>query len=168
VRFAGSRETQRFARWLQEQFPGAELVGEPRLRVVPSRDPTVIEIDGSVASSLLASSGGITLYPEVVEWSTGPVPAGDRSGPLMMATRPDLAWTLEVELGRPPGSLPEEVALETPHGTLRVEVEERSTGYRIEGFLHLVPGLVAANEVAGLREFLVEVQRIMDRRVETP
>ncbi len=168
VRFAGSRESQRFARWLQGQFPGAELVGEPRLQLVPSRDPTVIEIEGVAAASVLASAGGITLFPGNPEWSAGLVPSGDRVGPLMVATRPDLAWTLEVELGRPPTTLPEDVALETAFGALRVEVEAEATGYRVEGMLHLVPGLVESVDVARLREFLVEAERVLERRVEAP
>jgi hypothetical protein len=167
-RFAGSREPQRFARWLQEQFPGAQLVGEPKLQLVPSRDPTIIEIEGSVAASALASSGGITVYPGRQEWLARMVPAGERSGPLAVANRPDVAWTLSVELGRPPLVEPEGAAIETPFGSLRIEVETDSTGYEIEGFFHLESGLVAAEDVPELREFLVTVERRLQRRVEAP
>jgi len=168
VRFAGSRETQRVSRWLQELFPGAQLTGKPNLQLIPGRDPTIMEIEGTVARSALASSGGIRVFPGGLEWAASMVPGGARHGPLMVAVRPDLEWTLEVDLGRPPDSLPEAVDLDTEFGLLRVEIHTRAQGYRIEGFLHLEPGLVEAGQVVDLREFLVAVERHLERRLESP
>ncbi len=168
VRFAGSREDQRVSRWLQELFPGAQLTGKPKLQLRPGRDPTIMEIEGTVARSALESSGGIRVFPGGLEWAARMVPGGTRHGPLMVAVRPDLEWTLDVNLGRPPGNLPEAVDLDTPFGSLRVETLAQAQGYRIEGFLHLEPGLVGAGEVVDMREFLVAVERHLERRLESP
>jgi transglutaminase-like putative cysteine protease len=168
ARFHGSRDPQRFARWLQEQFPGAQLVGEPKLQLVPGRDPTIVEIEGTVARSALQSAGGIKTYPGLLAWGANMVPGGERHGPLMVTVRPDLEWTLEVELGRPPKDLPEAVTMTTDFGELRVEAKAEKSGYRVQGSLRLVPGLVEASEVAKLREFLVAVERHLDRRLESP
>jgi hypothetical protein len=168
ARFHGSRDPQRFARWLQEQFPGAQLVGEPKMQLVPGRDPTIMEIEGTVARTALQSGGGIKTYPGLLAWGANMVPGGERHGPLTMTVRPDLEWTLEVELGRPPKDLPETVMISTDFGELRIEAEAEKSGYRIQGSLHLVPGLVEAGEVAELRDFLVAVERHLDRRLESP
>jgi hypothetical protein len=96
------------------------------------------------------------------------VPGGERHGPLMITVRPDLEWTLEVELGRPPNDLPEEVTMSTNFGELRIEARAEKSGYRIQGSLRLVPGLVEAGEVAELRDFLVAVERHLNRRLESP
>jgi transglutaminase-like putative cysteine protease len=168
VRFAGSREDQRVSRWLQELFPGAQLTGKPKLQLRPGRDPTIMEIEGMVARSALESTGGIRIFPGSLEWAASMVPGGARHGPLMVAVRPDLEWTLDVDLGRPPGNLPEVVDLDTPFGLLRVEVHAQAQGYRVEGLLHLEPGLVEAGEVVDMREFLVAVERHLDRRLESP
>ncbi len=168
AQFAGSREPERFARWLRGQFPGVQLVGEPIAQVFPSRDPTLIEVKGSIARSGLQSSGGVRVYPGELEWKASSVPGGTRHGPLMVVVKPDLEWTLEVELGRPPGNLPESSSLETPFGVIRLEVEAHDAGYRINGFLHLTPGLVAAENVGGLRDFLVTIERRLSRNLESP
>jgi hypothetical protein len=168
ARFAGSREAQRFARWMQEQFPGAELIGEPNLKLMPGRDPAVVEIAGSVARSALASGGGIRTFPGNVEWTARMVPGGGRHGPLKVNVRPELEWSLEVDLERPPKPLPEAVDLETAFGSLRITWEEQIDGYRVEGALRFEPGLVAAEEVDGLREFLVAVERHLGRLLEAP
>jgi hypothetical protein len=168
ARFAGSRDPQLFARWLQEQFPGAQLAGEPRLQLAPGRDPTVVEIDGTVPRSALASSGGIRTYPGTLEWAARMVPGGERHGPLKIGVRPELEWTLEVDLGRPPKSLPEEVDLDTAFGALHITSTAESSGYRIEGSLRFEPGLIAADNVDELRQFLVTVERHLGRRLEAP
>ena len=168
ARFAGSREDQRVSRWLQELFPGAQLTGKPKLQLRPGRDPTIMEIEGTVARSALESSGGIRVFPGSLEWAASMVPGGTRHGPLMVAVRPDLEWTLDVDLGRPPGSLPEAVDLDTPFGLLHVEMHAQAQGYRVEGLLHLEPGLVEAGDVLDLREFLVAVERHLERRLESP
>jgi hypothetical protein len=168
ARFAGSRDPQLFARWLQEQFPGAQLTGEPRFQLPPSRDPTVVEIEGRVPRSALASSGGIRTYPGTLEWAARMVPGGERHGPLMIVVRPELEWTLEVDLGRPPKTLPEEVELDTAFGSLRITPMVDSDGYQVEGSLRFESGLVAAENVDRLRQFLVAVERHLGRRLEAP
>jgi hypothetical protein len=168
LRFAGSRDPQRFARWLQEQFPGAQLTGEPVLQVVPSRDPTLIEIEGTIARSALASAGGVRTYPGNLEWAARMVPGGTRHGPLQVNVRPELEWVLEVDLGRPPTTLPAEVQLDSPFGALRISSKELPSGYRVDGKLSFEPGLVAAARVGELREFLVAVERHLGRRLEAP
>ncbi len=167
-RFAGSRDPQRFARWLQEQFPGAQLTGERVLQVVPSRDPTIIEIDGTIGKSALASSGGIRTYPGTLEWAARMVPGGARHGPLKINVRPELEWVLEVELGRGPKALPAEVVLDSAFGSLRITPEALASGYRVEGRLRFEPGLIEAEKVGELREFLVAVERHLGRRLEAP
>jgi hypothetical protein len=167
-RFAGSREKQRFSRWLQRQFPGAQLTGEPKLKLVPSRDPTITELSATVTRGGLASTGGIRVYPGELGWSSTAVPGGSRSGPLMVAVRPDLEWELIVDLGRPPGELPAPVDLATEFGSLKIEAEDRETGYSLKGLLHLEPGLLEADDVNAYRQFLVTVERHLERRLESP
>ena len=138
------------------------------LQVVPSRDPTVIEIEGTVARSALASAGGIRIYPGTLDWAARMVPGGTRHGPLQVNVRPELEWVLEVELGRPPATLPAEVQLDSPFGTLRITSEGLPSGYRVEGSLSFESGLVAAAKVGELRDFLVAVERHLGRRLEAP
>ncbi len=168
ARFARSNETVQVARWLQSLFPGAELIGEPELRLPPGRDPTTIEVEGSVPRAALASAGGVRAFPGELEWKASSFPGGSRRGPLVMDTLPDLQWTLEVELGRPPSSLPSPVNLDTPFGVLRFDVHAEPRGYTVTGFLHLEPGLVEAADYDALREFLVAVERHLQRRLEAP
>jgi transglutaminase-like putative cysteine protease len=167
-RFAGSRDPQRFARWLQELFPGAQLTGEPAMQLVPGRDPTIVEIEGTISKSALASGGGVGTYPGNLEWAARMVPGGTRHGPLKINVRPDLEWSLEVDLGRPPKTLPDEIELETPFGSLHITTEILSNGYRVDGSLHFEPGTYDAEEVGGLREFLVTVERHLERRLAAP
>ena len=96
------------------------------------------------------------------------MPGGERHGPLMVEVRPDLEWTLEVDLGRPPTNLPDDVEMETPFGSLRLDFGSESRGYRVDGFLHFEPGLVEASEADDLREFLIAVERHVGRRLESP
>jgi tetratricopeptide (TPR) repeat protein len=168
ARFAGSRENERFARWFRGQFPGVQVVGDPVAQVFPSRDPTLIEVKGSISRSALASGGGIPVFPGELEWKASSVPGGERHGPLMIVVKPDLEWSLEVDLGRPPKDLPESSELETPFGDLRLDISGNDSGYRVEGFLHLAPGLLAADQVEGLRQFLITIERRLSRRLEAP
>jgi len=96
------------------------------------------------------------------------MPGGERHGPLMVEVRPDLEWSVEVELGRPPADLPGAVDMETPFGSLRIAIRAASKGYRVDGFLHIEPGLVEAERVVDLREFLIAVERHLGRRLESP
>jgi len=167
-RLAGSRDPQRFARWLQEQFPGAQLVGDPMAQLVPGRDPTIVKIEGTIAEAAVTSGGGVRVFPGRLEWAARMVPGGTRHGPMMVIVRPDLEWDLKVDLGRPPKDLPDEVELETPFGSLHISPKSLSGGYRIDGLLRFEPGIVAAADVDALREFLVTVERHLERRVEAP
>jgi len=167
-RFAGSRDPQRFARWLQELFPGAQLTGEPTMQLVPGRDPTIVEIEGSISKTALASGGGVGTYPGKLGWAARMVPGGTRHGPLKINIRPDLEWSLEVDLGRPPKTQPATVELNTPFGSLHIESKSLNNGYRVNGSLHFEPGTFDAEEVGGLREFLVTVERHLEKRLEAP
>jgi len=96
------------------------------------------------------------------------VPGGTRHGPLKINVRPDLEWSLEVDLGRPPKTMPTAVELNTPFGSLHITTKSLSNGYRVDGSLHFEPGTYDAEEVGGLREFLVTVERHLERRLEAP
>ena len=167
-RLAGSRDPQRFARWLQEQFPGAQLTSEITTQLVPSRDPTIIEIEGTITKGALASGGGIRAYPGRLEWSARMVPGGTRHGPMTVMVRPDLEWTLEVDLGRPPKPPAADVELDTPFGSLRIATTVQSDGYEVRGRLQFEPGLIEADQVDEFRNFLVAVERHLGRRLEAP
>jgi transglutaminase-like putative cysteine protease/tetratricopeptide (TPR) repeat protein len=167
-RFAGSKDPRPFAAWLQGSFPGAELTAEPVRRLVPSSDPAVVELEAVVTRAALDGRGGVATYPGELALASRVVPSGERSGPLLVEVRPDLEWTLEVDLGRQPADLPEPVAMTGEYGSLRLDVEGRDTGYRVEGYFHLVPGLVPAERAPELRAFLLEVERLLTRPLEAP
>lgn len=167
-RFAGSQDPRPFAAWLQGSFPGAELTAEPELRLIPSRDPAVIELEAVVPRTALESSGGIAVYPGDFNLASRVVPTERRSGPLLVAMRPDLEWVLSVELGHPPRTLPENVELAGDFGSLKLEFSPNERGYRVDGYFHLEPGLVEAHRARELREFLLEVERLLKRPLETP
>jgi Tfp pilus assembly protein PilF len=166
--FAGSQDSRRVSRWLQDIFPGAELASEPTLQMVPSRDPTLLEVTARVPRSAVASGGGIRTFPGDVGWLASLSPRGPRRSPLVVPVRPDLEWELDVDLGRAPGPLIDGLHLDGAYGSLRLEVEPRDTGYRIHGFLHIAAGLLAAGDTPGLRDFLVEVERTLARPLEIP
>jgi len=168
VQLAGSHDPRRLARWLQRQFPGADLVGEPKLQLVPARDPAIVELAGVVRRSALLGGGGIRTFPGELDWAMALVPSGKRSGPLLIPVRPDLEWSVEVELGRAPLSLPNSVNLETDFGSLRVAYREVAAGYRVEGRFSLEPGMVVAADAEQLREFLVAAERHLSRPLEVP
>jgi hypothetical protein len=168
ARFAGSRDPQRFARWLQEQFPGAQLVGDPTIQLVPGRDPTIVRVEGTIAEAALTSGGGVRAFPGRLEWAARMVPGGIRHGPMKIIVRPDLEWVLKVDLGRQPKNLPAEVRLDTPFGSLHITPKSLSEGYRIDGLLRFEPGIIEADDVDELREFLVAVERHLGRRLEAP
>ena len=70
--------------------------------------------------------------------------------------------------GPAPPVLPDPVALRTPFGELTIDVERRPDGYRITGRFHLVPGVVAPEDAAELRSFLVKSRRALERPLEVP
>jgi hypothetical protein len=168
IQFAGTHDPRRFARWLQSQFPGPALVGEPKLQLVPSRDPAIVDLDGVVSRSALLAAGGIQTFPGEFEWVSRLVPGAERKGPLLVPVTPDLEWSLAVDLGRPPRSLPESVDLHTRFGSLSLAYEIEDEGYSVDGSFRLRPGLIEASEGTELREFLVTVERQLGRRLEVP
>jgi hypothetical protein len=167
-KFAGSKDPRPFATWLQRSFPGAELTTEPVSRLIPSRDPAIIELEAVVPRTALESQGGIAIYPGEFDWTNRVVPTAERSGPLLVEVRPDLEWSLEVDLGRPPTAVPQPVDLTSDFGFLKLETEALESGYRVEGYVHLGPGLVDAARVQDLRDFLLEIETILRRPQETP
>jgi len=168
VQLAGSHDPRRVARWLQGQFPGADLAEEPKLQLIPARDPAVVELKGRVGRSALLGGGGIRTFPGELDWAMVLTPSGPRSSPLLIPVRPDLEWTVEVELGRAPERLPDPVDLDTAFGELKVDYRELAAGYRVTGRFNLRPGLVAAKDAEALREFLVTTERRLSRTLEVP
>jgi hypothetical protein len=165
---AGSNDPRRFARWLQRQFPGAELTAEPVYDLQPSRDPVFMELSASVPRAVLLSGGGIPTSPVRLDLLSRLVPSGQRQTPLWVTALPGLEWTLEVRLERPPGPLPEGVRLDTPYGFLNLELEATGSGYRVEGEFRLATGLVPSDETGALRDFLREAERHLSRPLEVP
>jgi len=166
-RLFGSNDPRRVARWLQSIFPGADPSGEPELRVAPGRDPVEVKIEASVGRGALLG-GGLRIYPGRLELASRLAPGRQRHGPLLLMARPDLEWTLEVDLGRAAGELPEEIHLESPFGSLDVEISRRATGYSVDGQLLLKPGIHQPSEAGAIRDFLVEVERVLGRPLEVP
>ncbi len=167
-RLAGSRDPRRFAAWLQELFPGAEVNGDPASRLLPGRDPATVTLDASLPRTALLGAGGLPLFPGELAPITRLAPAEDRTSALVLASLPELRWTMTVELGRSPGTLPAPVHLESAFGALDLAVDARPSGYEVRGTLALTPGLVPAASSDDLRSFLVAVQRALDRQVEVP
>ncbi len=167
-RFAGSKDPRPFASWLQASFPGAELTTDPKYRLVPSRDPAVLELQAVVPRTALESRGGISTFPGLFDLATRVVPTGDRSGPLLVAVRPDLEWTLDVTLGRSPAVASENISLSGDFGFLKLAIEAAERGYRVNGYFHLNPGTIEADRALELREFLLEIKRVLSQPLETP
>ncbi len=167
-RFAGGKAARPFATWLQQMFPGAELTAEPVYRLVPSRDPAVIELEAVVPRTALDSQGGVANYPGTFDLAARVIPTGSRSGPLLVGVRPDLEWTLDVTLGRSAEVIPDHIELSGEVGFLKLTTELTEKGYRVNGYFHLEPGLIEADRAPELREFLLEVGRILSRPLETP
>lgn len=167
-RLAGTQDPRRFARWLQQMFPGADLTGEPDSELPPGRDPAVVDVDGRLARSALLSAGGVRPYPGRLELVSLFAPGESRRTPLLVTPRPDLEWSLEVETGRPPLQLPDSTDLTTEFGRLSLVVLPAPTGYSVEGSFHLEPGLVDPEELPAFRAFLVAVERALDQRLEVP
>jgi hypothetical protein len=128
----------------------------------------VLELEGRVARSALLGAGGIKTFPGEFQWASQLTPGNDRHGPLLLPVFPDLEWTVEVELGRPPGELPPAVGLATPYGELEIELAREVSGYTVTGSFRLKPGAVAAADAGDLRRFLVEVERQLGRPLEVP
>lgn len=166
--FAGSQDARRVSRWLQDLVPGAELAAEPRMRMLPSRDPTVLEIEASAPRAAMLAGGGVPTFLGSLDWLWELTPRGSRRGPVVVPVRPDLEWDLEVELGRPPGRLPDDVDVETDFGALRIEHTVTDEGFRVRGYLHLQAGVVEAARADGLRGFLAEAERALARPLEVP
>ena len=164
--FAGSNDPQRYASWLQSQFPGARLVGEPTLRLRPGTSPATMELHGALSLVALVAAGGIPTFPGEFAWAAQLAPNAQRSSPLLLPVRPDLRWSTTVKLGRPADNIPDNISIKTDFGSLEIEFIPIELGYEVTGFFHLEPGLVEAGEAPALRRFLVLVQRHLERRLE--
>ncbi|RLE27754.1 MAG: hypothetical protein DRJ65_01855 [Acidobacteria bacterium] len=167
-RFGGSRNPRLFSRWIQSQFPGALVIGEPELDLKPGRQVATIEVRATVERSALVAGGGLKTYPGVFELDTELMPSDLRSTPLVVGVRPDLEWTIDIGPGPAPPVLPDPVALRTSFGELTIDVERHSEGYRITGQFHLEPGVVEPENAPELRTFLVKSRRILERPLEVP
>jgi hypothetical protein len=166
-RLFGSNDPRRIARWLQGIFPGADPTGDPDLRLVPGRDPVEVKIEASVGRGALLG-GGLRVFPGRFELASRLAPGRQRNGPLLLPARPDLEWTLEVDLPGAFGELPDDTHLDSPFGSLHVEVEKRATGYVVDGRFRLTPGVVPGPDAGAVRDFLVEVERVLGRPLEVP
>ncbi len=167
-RFGGSRSRVLFARWLQDQFPGAELVGEPKLALAPGRGKATMEVRGVIDRSALHAGGGLRLFPGSFDLDQELTPTAIRSTPLLVPVRPDIEWTLEIENGQNPELLPEDIEMVEPHGELVVTSVASEGGVRVEGRFHLRPGLVSPDDAEGFRSFLVAARRAMEKTLEVP
>ena len=165
---AGTADPRRVSRWLQSRFPGAELTSEPVVSMPPGRDPATLRLTASLPRTALLAGGGIPTLPDGLDLVAELTPVEGRQTPLLVPVQPDLAWTLEVELGRPPRTPPEPLVLESPHARLQVDAVSSASGYRIEGSLRVVPGLLTAAEAAALRDLLVAAERALSRPQEVP
>ncbi len=167
-RFGGSQNPRIFSRWIQSQFPGAQVIGEPKLDLKAGRHVATIEVRASVERSALVSGGGLKTYPGAFDLDTELMPSDLRSTPIVVPVRPDLEWTIDLGPGPAPPVLPDSVALRTSFGELTIDVERHSDGYRIKGRFHLAPGVVGPEDAPELRTFLVKSRRVLERPLEVP
>ncbi|NOZ78288.1 MAG: transglutaminase domain-containing protein [Acidobacteria bacterium] len=166
--FGGSHNRVRFARWLQRLFPGARLTGKPTASMSPGQDPATMELTGNVLRASIAGDGGVRIFPGRLTLLPTLAPTQVRHSPLLVPLRPDLRWTITVQLGRKPGQLPPPVARAGPFGTLDVTTSALPRGYRVSGRFQLTSGLLGARRVAAFRAFLLKAQRTFSQRLEAP
>ncbi|MCD4750094.1 MAG: DUF3857 domain-containing protein [Thermoanaerobaculales bacterium] len=167
-RFGGSRNPTLFARWLQQKFPGAELVGEPQLVLAPGKKVAVMEVRAVIDRMAAHAGGGLKVYPGTFGLDEELTPSETRSSPLLLPVRPDLEWILEVHSGRPPQPLPDPVHLKTPYGELKIQTTAETDGFRVEGSFRLQPMLVPAAEAGQVRQFLVATRHALEKTLEIP
>lgn len=167
-RFGGSQNPRLFSRWVQSQFPGAQVIGEPMLDLKPGRKEATIEVRATVERSALVAGGGLKTYPGIFDLDTELTPSDRRSTPIVVPVKPDLEWAIDFGPGPAPPILPAPVALRTAFGDLIIDVERHSDGYKITGRFHLVPGVVGPEDAPELRNFLVKSRRALERPLEVP
>lgn len=167
-RFGGSQNPLLFSRWIQSQFPGAQVVGEPDLDLKPGQQAATIEVRATVERSTLVAGGGLKTFPGAFELDTELMPSDLRSTPIIVLVQPDLEWTIDLRPGPAPPVLPDPVALRTPYGELTIDVERHSDGYSVTGRFHLAPRIVAPEDAPELRSFLVKSRRALERPLEIP
>jgi len=168
AQLSGSQDPRRVASLVQGFFPGADVTATPTVELYSGRDPVVLEVEAVVPAGALSSGGGIATYPGRADWVGRLMPGAGRTTPMLVPMRPDLRWTLSVQLGRPPRELPADVDVDTPFGALRIDLEPGPTGYEVAGSLSIVPGLVEAADAPALRDFLIAVRRHLERPLESP
>jgi len=167
-RFGGSRNPLLISRWIQSQFPGAQIVGEPKLELKPGRTTAKIEVHASVERSTLISGGGLKTYPGEFKPGSGLMPTESRSTPLMIPVRPGLEWTIDFRPGPAPPVLLDPVAIDTKFGELTINIQRHTDGYKVTGKFRLKPGRVDPEDASAFRSFLVSSRRILERPLEIP
>ena len=168
ARLAGRNDPTVLAGWLQELFPGAEVVGEPKTSIRSGQDPVQVEVEGRVPRSALRAGGGVPLFPGGLDELNRYRPSDRRRTPMLIPVTPQFTWRLEVDLDRQPSLVPESRTMTSPFGVLDLHIESTVTAVIVEGRLALTPGVVAASEASELRDFLLGVERALDRRLEVP
>ncbi len=168
ARFRGSQNPLLFSRWVQGQFPGARIIGEPVLDLQPNHPKASVELEATVDRSAILAGGGLKTYPGFFELDGELAPSDTRSSPLIVPVRPDLRWSVEFVGGTVPVRLPDPVDLKTPFGSLSIEAERTGDSYRVTGRFHLEPGLVEPADAPGLRDFLVRTRRALENPLEIP
>jgi transglutaminase-like putative cysteine protease len=164
--FAGRRNRSVFSRWLQGQFPGAEMVGEADVALALGKSPAVMEVRAVLDRSALLAAGGLKTYPGSFELDTELTPTDSRSTPLKLPVRPDLTWTVTVATDGSTPTPPPPVRLESAWGSLEIDAVVDGSDLRVSGVFRLRPLLVAAEDARSLRTFLVDVRRALERRIE--
>jgi transglutaminase-like putative cysteine protease len=165
---AGRNDPTVLAAWLQEVFPGTDVVDVPEIEIRPGQDPARLLVEGTVARSALLAGGGVPVYPGPLELLERYRPSDRRTTPMVVLVEPELEWRLEVELGRQPTMVPDGRSIATRFGELQLDVASSSTSVTVEGRLRLTPGIVEPTAADGMRRFLLDVERALDQPVEVP
>ncbi len=165
---AGRNDPTVLAEWLQAVFPGADVVSVPGSEIRPGRDPVRVHVEGTVVRTALRAGGGVPVYPAALDMLDRYRPSDRRTTPMIVLVEPELEWVLEVDLGRQPTKVPQARSIDSPFGTLELTVQRAATAVTVRGRLRLEPGVVAPDRAAEMRQFLLDVERALDQRVEVP
>ncbi len=162
---AGSQDPARFERWFRRWFPGGTVEGRPEAALDPGRDPASVRIEGTVPLPAIRAGRGLRAYPGVLELERTLTPTEQRRSPLLVTARPRFRWSVVVAAG-PDVPLPAPERIETDRVRFTLDVERTGTGYRVDGALELVPGMVPPDRVPAFREALGRVERAVAQRLE--
>jgi len=161
----GSKDPRRFERWFQSWFPGATVEGTAAATLDPGNDPAGVDVRGSVSRAALLAGRGLRAYPGALDLQGNLTPTETRRTPLLVTARPSLRWTVDVAAG-PDAALPTPERVDTAWGRFELTVERTPDGYRVEGFLELVPALIPADRVPEFRDMLGRIDRAVSQRLE--